>query len=299
MQLRRFPTSSGELLFGQIPSVAELKTLKKQKIDAIWNLAQELSVLVPYEKLYANEVLFGNISDFGIPKGDAFIGQLNRVVALLKQGKKVFVHCFGGHGRTGTALAAIDVALNGRGSKEALSNAFTYARGPETPEQDEYVELLDTLYNNAPKKPKKKKKDMFTGNGDYEQLWEELVGRREKRNQEPLPGEYIGPGSKHYKPFGKEIDLSKWPEEDYSGLKDEDSPAEAAHKARTKAIEIEQANIARKKYLESLQNVPLAVPVDDDDARKRREERFDAIQKKRLERGLAPLPDRFRGGPKK
>ncbi len=182
MGLRRFPTSSGVLYYGRIPSVMDLKYIKENKFDAIWNLASELNVMVPYEKQYVNEVIFGNIDDYEEPKGDAFLSQLNRVVSLLKAGKKVFVHCYGGHGRTGTALAAIKVVLDHADTDDALRDAYDYARGPESDEQKSYVNLLDNLYNGRPRKPKKEKDKPKDVKWVLEQqkLWENLLHRRDR-----------------------------------------------------------------------------------------------------------------------
>lgn len=191
MKLRRFPTSSGDLYYGPHPNVKTLKALKSMGIDAIWNLASELKLMVPYEKLYAKEVLFGNINDFGVPDDSSFTSQLDRVVSLLKRGKKVFIHCFGGIGRTSTALAAIKVSLEGTDAKEALDLAGKYAHGPETYEQDEYVEKLDHLYNGRPIPKKKKRVQPMLGYKaeDYEKMWQQMLLRRDQERLKDLKDE--------------------------------------------------------------------------------------------------------------
>lgn len=185
--VKRFPTSSGALYFGPLPKVAVLKHLKSLHIDAIWNLAAELNLMVPYEKNYAPEVIFGNVPDYESPKnGDEFLSQLNRVISLLRAGKKVFVHCFGGHGRTGMSLAAIKVIMDKMPADKALSLAFDYTTGPESEEQDEYIEELDTLYNGAPKKlPKPKKKITYPEFGTMEQYMAYLSKKWDKNKTAP------------------------------------------------------------------------------------------------------------------
>jgi hypothetical protein len=184
MKLDRFPTNSGALYFGPLPDAKVLKTLKTAGIDAIWNLASELKLIVPYEKLYVKEVIFGNINDLGIPTDSSFVSQLDRVVSLLKKGKKVFVHCFGGIGRTSTALAAIKVALEGIEASKALAIAEKYAKGPETFEQDEYVEKPDKLYNGRAIPPKKQRIQQTTMPFEYEKLWQEMLNRQNKQKIE-------------------------------------------------------------------------------------------------------------------
>lgn len=184
--VKLFPTSSGTLFFGPLPKVAVLKHLKSLHIDAIWNLASELNLMVPYEKGYAPEVIFGNVGDYDAPKDSGlFISQLNRVISLLNAGKRVFVHCFGGHGRTGMALAALKVAMDKTPADKALSLAFDYTTGPESEEQDEYIEELDTLYNGAPKKlPKPKPKKTYPEFENIEQYMAYLSKKWDK-NKEP------------------------------------------------------------------------------------------------------------------
>ncbi|HEY8543587.1 MAG TPA: protein-tyrosine phosphatase family protein [Acidimicrobiales bacterium] len=79
--------------------------------------------------------------DFGVP-GDtaAFVASLRDVLDRARRGERVEVGCLGGHGRTGTALAALAV-LAGHPADDAVAWARTHycAQAVETPEQEALV----------------------------------------------------------------------------------------------------------------------------------------------------------------
>jgi hypothetical protein len=79
--------------------------------------------------------------DFGLPADPAaFVATLERVLDRARRGERVEVGCLGGHGRTGTAIAALAV-LAGHPADDAV--AWTRARycahAVETPEQEALV----------------------------------------------------------------------------------------------------------------------------------------------------------------
>jgi protein-tyrosine phosphatase len=137
-------TSLGILYIGDKDDVLMLvEKMPKITFDIIWNLAEELEFLVTDEKRYATQVLFANIEDYNTPDNYIeFHQQLALVVNTLRIGGKAFIHCFGGHGRTGLALAAIKVMLDKLTAKEALAFADTHCDGPETDDQKQYIRTL-------------------------------------------------------------------------------------------------------------------------------------------------------------
>jgi len=142
MPLRRFPTSSGSLYYGPMPTEKDLRLIKKNKIDVIWNLAKELGHVADIEKTIVPNVIEGNVQDFSVPSNmNLFMAQVNQVAAFLRAGKKVFVHCHGGRGRTGLALAALKIALDKVDAKKALKLVKTLVNGPDTQEQKEFIEF--------------------------------------------------------------------------------------------------------------------------------------------------------------
>lgn len=146
INIYKIPTTSGTLYYGPLPNKKTLEKLNELGVDIIWNLASELSLIVPYEEKFAKTVLFANIVDYSAPSNDAFLKQLYYVAGALKNGKRVFVHCFGGHGRTGTALAAIKVLMEKMDPEDALDTAFRYAKGPESEDQEDYIRYLSDLF---------------------------------------------------------------------------------------------------------------------------------------------------------
>ena len=167
MVLKRFPTNSGYLYYGPMPDVKVLNQIKRNKIHTIWNLAGELKMLVPYEETFVPEVIQGNIKDYSVPSNvGGFLSQLNHIVSILRSGKKVFVHCYGGRGRTGMTLAAIKVALDGTDPKEALKMVGDFVNGPDTAEQKKFIEFYSDYLSgkkkgDLPEFPREKPKSVF------------------------------------------------------------------------------------------------------------------------------------------
>ena len=135
--MQRIETSSGALFAGAAPS---LDIVKRINPDLIWNLARELAPLAKHQERFAKQVLVGNIEDFKTPSDvPIFMDQLEHVLARLRQNEKVIVHCYGGHGRTGMALAFILMKLNNIPAEQALELTKKLVFGPETIEQIEFV----------------------------------------------------------------------------------------------------------------------------------------------------------------
>ena len=128
----------GKLLAGAYPgepayreSQARLKigSLLDAGITSFIDLTQ-LHELVPYDGLLQQEAEWRDlevdyqrfsIKDFGVPTPDELRIILDALDSALAAGKGVYVHCWGGIGRTGTVIAA-HLIRHGMQPKEALQH---------------------------------------------------------------------------------------------------------------------------------------------------------------------------------
>jgi len=115
---------NGKLGGSSIPTRYDLERWKSIGISAIVSLVEphEFSwgADVKTMKEMGFDVLWVPIQDMTAPT----IRQLEKIVRWidekLKQGKKVIVHCYGGYGRSGTALAAYLIYSRGLSADEAI-----------------------------------------------------------------------------------------------------------------------------------------------------------------------------------
>jgi protein-tyrosine phosphatase len=88
------------------------------------------------------------IRDHAVPSKDTMIAILNTIDDALDSGRNVYVHCWGGVGRTGITVGCY-LVRHGATNEQALelvnklyrtrSNTFYYPTSPETQEQIEFV----------------------------------------------------------------------------------------------------------------------------------------------------------------
>ena len=137
--IRKAETICGGLYFSPLPSEQDLYDCGVD-FEVIWNLTAEFKDIAEIEKKYCQKVLLANIDDYSIPDNtDLFFEQLNVVVGALRKGKNVLVHCYGGRGRTGMALALIKNRIEKTNGFESLWFAQENCGGPELKCQDEFV----------------------------------------------------------------------------------------------------------------------------------------------------------------
>ena len=89
------------------------------------------------------------IADFGLPRPEQMRALLDAIDSALAEGRNLYVHCWGGIGRTGMTVACYLVrhGLDGAAALEqiaawraALPGSRFYPRSPETQEQVEFVQ---------------------------------------------------------------------------------------------------------------------------------------------------------------
>jgi rhodanese/phosphatase family protein len=108
------------------------------------------SMLLEEASLYEVEVkhLRFPIGDFGLPTPELMTSILDTIDDELRAGRKIYVHCWGGIGRTGTTVGCY-LVRRGRSGPEALQQlaewwqtvpkSHIHQRSPETREQAEFI----------------------------------------------------------------------------------------------------------------------------------------------------------------
>jgi hypothetical protein len=153
----------GRLLAGEYPGSFDPETSRdrinsflRAGFDTFINLTQP-DELDPYEEiLHTQAVVYGMaadhlrfpIRDRGLPSSVGMSAILDAIDQSLATGRKVYIHCWGGVGRTGTAVgcylrrhghtgrAAVDQLA---GWWQDVPKSLVYIRSPETNEQVQFI----------------------------------------------------------------------------------------------------------------------------------------------------------------
>jgi predicted protein tyrosine phosphatase len=153
----------GRLLAGEYPAQFEGELTRKRieaLIDAGFDTFIDLTrpnetvaylrILLEQARLHEVEVrhLRFPIGDFGLPTPQQMKSILDTIDASLQAGKKIYLHCWGGIGRTGTTVGCY-LVRRGRTGEEALRQlaewwhtvpkSHIHPRSPETYEQAEFI----------------------------------------------------------------------------------------------------------------------------------------------------------------
>ena len=115
--------------------------------------------ILPYErilqeesKLYEVEITYRRfpIGDFGLPTPERMNSILDSIDKSLQAGRRVYLHCWGGIGRTGTTVGCY-LVRKGKTGEEALDQLSAWWRGvpksryhPHTPETLQQMEFIRT-----------------------------------------------------------------------------------------------------------------------------------------------------------
>ena len=152
----------GRVLAGEYPGAldgAEARQKVRKFLDAGINLFLDLTAegeLIPYEPFLHEEAarlgVAGEhrrmpIRDLSVPRPPEMVNILNTIDGALASGRAVYVHCWGGVGRTGTVVGCY-LARHGHGGPSALDELTRLWKvmekapwrvSPETDEQREFV----------------------------------------------------------------------------------------------------------------------------------------------------------------
>ena len=138
----------GRLLAGAYPE-ARLARLHDAGVTVFLDLTEEGEYgLVPYAPLLGDGIRTVRfpVGDYSHPSRDEMTRILDAIDELLAAGEVVYVHCYGGIGRTGTVVGC-HLVRHGMSGEEALARiaalrdgiASSHRESPETPEQRQFV----------------------------------------------------------------------------------------------------------------------------------------------------------------
>lgn len=153
----------GRFLAGEYPGHSYSKQLR-QRLDSFLDfgintfidltgpdeLPSYLPMLVEQARYYEMEIQHRRftITDHGIPTPATMQSILDEIEASLAEGRKVYLHCWGGIGRTGTAVGCY-LVRRGRSGQQALAQLAEWWQDvpknrlwPRSPETDQQVEFI-------------------------------------------------------------------------------------------------------------------------------------------------------------
>jgi predicted protein tyrosine phosphatase len=166
----------GRLLAGEYPGQYTSESTR-QRIDALLEAGFDTFIdltrpneTVPYyrvlleeAKLYEVQVERHNfpIGDFGLPTPEGMRSILDTIDAALQNGRRIYLHCWGGIGRTGTTVGCY-LVRRGMTGEEALRQlaewwqtvpkSRIHQHSPETYEQAQFIRNWAEHDNKSPKK---------------------------------------------------------------------------------------------------------------------------------------------------
>ena len=166
----------GRLLAGEYPGHYDGEQARK-RIDALieagFNTFIDLTrpnesspyfrILIEQSQAYDVKVNYQRfpIGDFGLPTIEQMISILDTIDNELQAGRKIYLHCWGGIGRTGTTVGCY-LVRRGKTGEEALRQLAEWWRevpksqyhshSPETYEQMEFVRNWEDYEHKSPDK---------------------------------------------------------------------------------------------------------------------------------------------------
>jgi len=121
------PTSLQQVLFGGYPREEELTSLKELGVVYIIDLTTpfEKKKLQPYNAkeynmTYVNFPIYDNFIPVDIEKFHEFMSWLMFMIGSLKTDEKVYIHCRGGHGRSGMIVASLLCIMHNKTPAESI-----------------------------------------------------------------------------------------------------------------------------------------------------------------------------------
>ncbi|MEW6030779.1 MAG: protein-tyrosine phosphatase family protein [Chloroflexota bacterium] len=163
---------SGRFLAGEYPGTLDPESTRRRMdafleagIDTFFDLTHDhelpayLPILADQARHYEREIAYHRfaIRDRGLPEPGQMTALLNAIDASLAAGRKVYVHCWGGVGRTGMTVGCY-LVRRGRTGRQALDQLAAWWQDvpkrvhfPRSPETDEQVEFILNWHDPHPK----------------------------------------------------------------------------------------------------------------------------------------------------
>lgn len=156
---------SGRLLAGEYPAKFE-EELTRKRVDALIEAGFDTFIdlthpneMFPYTNILLEEANAYDveaahyrfpIGDFGLPTPKMMNAILDKIEESLLAGRKIYLHCWGGIGRTGTTVGCY-LVRQGKPAEEALDLLSAWWRDvpksqyhPRSPETEEQVNFIRT-----------------------------------------------------------------------------------------------------------------------------------------------------------
>ncbi|GAB4488504.1 MAG: protein-tyrosine phosphatase family protein [Anaerolineales bacterium] len=153
-----------QFLAGEYPGTPYFAELTRQRLDlflaAGFDTFMDLTTpgeIEPYEPLLREQAAYYNLSvqytrfpirDFSLPQPAQMTTTLNAIQSALTAGRKLYLHCHGGIGRTGTVVGCY-LVRQGLTGQQALGQlaawwqhvpkSSRYPHSPETFQQEQFV----------------------------------------------------------------------------------------------------------------------------------------------------------------
>jgi hypothetical protein len=153
----------GQFLAGEYPARFD-EEITRKRIDALLQAGLNTFIdltnaneSIPYANIlleqasaYSVEAVHHRfpIGDFGLPTPDRMNAILDKIEESLRTGRRIYLHCWGGIGRTGTTVGCY-LVRQGKSPEEALDQLSAWWRSvpksqyhPESPETREQVNFI-------------------------------------------------------------------------------------------------------------------------------------------------------------
>lgn len=114
-------------LFGAYPNKSQLQILKSLGIEVIIDLTLRCEIALDEQYQWDGKYVKFPIKDYSVPKNWAYFAALIVYIErVIRSGQKIYIHCRGGHGRSGVVVACVLRKLHGYDSETAIKKTTEF-----------------------------------------------------------------------------------------------------------------------------------------------------------------------------